>query len=50
MIFTPQNHFLGKKCIMGNGEGLFTNLNVEEVVGNSEYHIKEIEIFSVAIE
>ena len=50
MIFTPQNHFLDKKCIIGTGEGLFKNVNIEKLVGGYEYHLKEVEIFSVAIE
>ena len=50
MIFTPQNNFLGKKCIIGNGEGLFSNIDIEELVGDKEYHIKDVEIFNVAIE
>ena len=50
MIFTPQNHFLEKKCIIGTGEGLFKNVNIEKLVGGYEYHLKEVEIFSVAIE
>lgn len=50
MIFTPQNQFLDKKCIIGTGEGLFNNVNIEKLVGGYEYHLKEVEIFSVAIE
>ena len=50
MIYTPQNHFLKQKCIMGNGEGLFDNINVQLLVGAPEYHIKEVEIFSIDIE
>ena len=50
IIYTPQNNFLGKKCRIGNGEGLFRKLNVENLLGEKEYHIKEVEIFSVAIE
>ena len=50
MIFTPQNKFLGEKCIIGKGEGLFTNIDIEELVGDYEYHIKDVEIFNVSIE
>ena len=50
MIFTPQNHFLDKKCIIGTGEGLFKNVDIKKLVGGYEYHLKEVEIFSVAIE
>jgi len=50
MICTPQNHFLEKKCIIGTGEGLFNNVNIEKLVGGYEYHLKEVEIFSVSIE
>ena len=50
IINTPQNNFLNKKCVMGNGEILFDNFNVEELVGEEEYHLKEVEIFNVVIE
>ena len=50
IINTPQNNFLNKKCIMGNGEILFDNFSVEELVGDEEYHLKEVEIFNVVIE
>ena len=50
IIFTPPNQFLKKKCIIGNGEELFRNLDIEKMVGDIEYHIKDVEIFNVAIE
>ena len=50
IINTPQNNFLNKKCIMGNGEILFNDFNSEELVGDEEYHLKEVEIFNVVIE
>ena len=50
MIYTPQNNFLNTKCIMGNGESLFKDFEVEQIVGPNEYTIKEVEIFSVEFE
>ena len=50
MIFTPQNNFLQKKCIMDYGEGLYRDIDIEQIVGPSEYTIKEVEIFHVDIE
>ena len=50
VIYTPPNNFLKQKCIMGYGESLFKHFNIEELVGNEEYHIKEVEIFNVVIE
>ena len=50
MIFTPQNNFLDQKCIIGTGDGLFKNVDILKLVGGYEYHLKDVEIFSVAIE
>ena len=50
IIYTPPNKFLKQKCIIGNGIGLFRNINIEKLVGDTQYHIKEVEIFNVAIE
>ena len=50
MIYTPQNNFLNKKCVMGSGEGLYKDFDVEQIVGPNEYTIKEVEIFSVNLE
>ena len=50
MIYTPQNNFLNKKCVMDSGLGLFHNIDIEQIVGPSEYTIKDVEIFNVAIE
>ena len=50
MIFTPQNHFLDKKCTIRTGERLLKNVNIKKLVGGQEYYLKEVEIFSVAIE
>ena len=50
MIYTPQNNFLNKKCVMGSGEGLYKDFDVEQIVGPNEYTIKEVEIFSVDFE
>ena len=47
MIYTPQNNFLNKKCIMGSGEGLFKDIDIEQIVGPPEYSIKDVEIFNV---
>ena len=35
---------------MGNGESLFKDFEVEQIVGPNEYTIKEVEIFSVEFE
>ena len=50
IIYTPKNKFLNEKCIIGNGLELFPEFNYRKIVGNEEYHIKEVEIFNVAIE
>ena len=50
MIFTPQNHFLDKKCTIRTGERLLKNVNIKKLVGGQEYHLKEVVIFTVAIE
>ena len=50
MIYTPQNNFLNQRCVMGNGESLFKDFEVEQIVGPNEYTIKEVEIFSVEFE
>ena len=50
MIYTPQNNFLNKKCVMDSGLGLFHDIDIEQIVGPSEYTIKEVEIFNVDIE
>ena len=50
MIYTPQNNFLNKKCVMGSGEGLFKDIDIEQVIGPSEYTIKDVEIFNIEIE
>ncbi len=50
MIYTPQNEFLNKKCVMGSGVGLFKDIDVEQIVGPSEYTIKDVEIFNVIVE
>jgi len=43
MIYTPQNNFLNKKCVMGSGIGLFYDIDIEQIVGPCEYTIKEVE-------
>ena len=50
VIYTPPNNFLNKKCIIGNGETLFSDFELEEIVGDEEYHLKEVEIFHISIE
>ena len=50
MIYTPQNEFLNKKCVMGSGVGLFKDIDIEQIVGPSEYTIKDVEIFNVIVE
>ena len=47
MIYTPQNNFLNKKCVMSSGIELFNDIDIEQIVGPSEYTIKEVEIFNV---
>ena len=47
-IFTPRNAFLGAKCMIGDKESTFGNIDTSEIVGNKkEYTIKEVEIFKV---
>ena len=51
IINTPRDKFLKKKCIIGDKGGDYINLDTELLVGmREEYHIKEVEIFEVAIE
>ena len=50
IIYTPKNKFIGEKCIIGNGLELFPEFNFRKIVGNEEYHIKEVEIFNIAVE
>ena len=50
MIYTPQNDFLNKKCVMDSGIGLFHEIDIEQIVGPPKYTIKEVEIFNVEIE
>ena len=47
MIYIPQNNFLNKKCVMSSGIELFNDIDIEQIVGPSEYTIKEVEIFNV---
>ena len=50
MIYTPQNNFLNKKCVMSSGTELFNDIDIEQIVGPSEYTIKDVEIFNVDIQ
>ena len=52
MINTPKNKFIGVKCVMKNYEELFGDIDIKKIIGNDkgEYHIKEVEVFDVAIE
>ena len=51
IINTPRDKFLKKKCIIGDKGGDYINLDTELLVGlREEYHIKDIELFEVAIE
>ena len=52
-ICTPSKDFLGKECILGEMKDIFDeeNLELEDIIGEkNEYHLKEVEIFEVAIE
>ena len=50
-IFTPQKQFLGKECIIGEMKNIFGVEYLENIIGEKyEYHLKEVEIFEVAIE
>ena len=50
-IFTPQKEFLGKECILGEMKDIFDVEHLENIIGEKyEYHLKEVEIFEVAIE
>ena len=51
IIKTPFNAFLRKKCIIGDKGGNYIDLDTELLVGlRDDYHIKDVEIFEVAIE
>ena len=50
MIYTPQNNFLNKKCVMSSGTELFNDIDIEQIVGPSEYTIKDVEIFNIDIQ
>ena len=51
LINTPRSKFLKKRCIIGNQSSDYMYFNPEIIVGNKkEYHIKDVEIFHVAIE
>ena len=51
LIFTPKKKFLKKRCILGNQQSQYFGYDPEVLVGKKfEYHIKDIEIFEVAIE
>jgi hypothetical protein len=50
-IYTPRNNFLDAKCMIGNKESTFGNINTNEIVGTKKvYKIKEVEIFKVIID
>ena len=50
-IFTPPKEFLGKLCILGDVTYVFDIEDNDEIIGDkNEYHLKEVEIFEVAIE
>ena len=36
--------------VMGSGVGLFKDIDIEQIVGPSEYTIKDVEIFNVIVE
>ena len=50
LINTPKNDFLRIKCIIGDKESSFGNINTNEIVGiNKEYFLQDVEIFKVII-
>ena len=50
-IFTPPKEFLGKSYILGDVTYVFDIEDNDEIIGDkNEYHLKEVEIFEVAIE
>ena len=50
LIFTQRNGFLGTKCMIGDKESSFGNINTNEIVGSKkEYILKDVEIFKVVI-
>ena len=50
LINTPKNDFLKIKCIIGDKESSFGNINTNEIVGiNKEYFLQDVEIFKVII-
>lgn len=51
VINTPREHFLKKKCTIGDKGSDYKNLDTELLVGvREDYHIKDVEIFEVSIE
>ena len=51
LIYTPRTNFLKKKCSIGNQKGEYKFFDSEVLVGSkNEYHIKDVEIFHVAVE
>ena len=51
LIYTSRNKFLGKKCLFGNKNDVYLNLDYKKIVGNYlYYHIKDVEIFEVIID
>ena len=50
-VFTPQKNFLGQECILGELYDFFDVDFLSDIIGEkNEYHLKEVEIFEVAIE
>jgi len=50
-IFTPPKEFLRNSCILGDVTYVFDIEDNDEIIGDkNEYHLKEVEIFEVAIE
>ena len=49
-IYTPRNYFLGTKCMLGDKESSFGNINANDIAGyKKDYILKEVEIFKVVV-
>ena len=50
LVHTMRNNFIGKKCLFGDKNDVYLNLNTKKIIGNnSSYHIKDVEVFEVII-
>jgi hypothetical protein len=49
-IYTPRNNFLGVKCMIGDKECSFGNIDTNDIIGfRQEYELIDVEIFKVVV-